>query len=315
MFRRATLRLTISYSAIQLLLFGAFALGIYFFVTGTFDFDGVEQNGGEAVNAAEQGFALLRTALLISTVVVVFVVPLSSWWMARAALLPIETSFERQRQFVDGASHELRTPLSVIQGELELALAAERRPDQYRAAMSSALEATASVIALTNDLLQLSRTNADEEMSGATTVDLGALFTRLAEDSAAGAEARGIDLGFVASAGVKVSGTPQLLARAVGNVIDNALKYSARGGRVTVDAGVVGAAVHLRVRDEGRGMSPQEVARAFDRFWRADAARTTAGHGLGLPLVRQIAEAHGGSVKLESSEGVGTVVTITLPRI
>lgn len=110
MFRRATVRLTVSYSLIQFLLFGVFALGIYFFVTGTFDLDGVEQDGEEAVNAAEQGFALLRTALLISTGVVLFVVPLSSWWMARAALRPIETSFERQRQFVDGASHELRTP-------------------------------------------------------------------------------------------------------------------------------------------------------------------------------------------------------------
>lgn len=315
MFRRATLRLTISYSLIQLLLFGVFALGIYFFVTGTFDLDGVEQNGEEAVNAAEQGFALLRTALLISTAVVVVVVPLSSWWMARAALKPIETSFERQRQFVDGASHELRTPLSVIQGELELALAAQRTPEQYRAAMSSALEATASVIALTNDLLQLSRTSADKEMSGATRVDLRALFTRLTEDSTAGALARGIDLSFVASAGLMVAGAPQLLARAVGNVIDNALKYSGRGGRVTVDASAAGATVHVRVQDEGRGMSPQEVARAFDSFWRADAARTTAGHGLGLPLVRQIVEAHGGSVKLESSAGVGTVVTITFPRV
>ncbi|MET3768635.1 signal transduction histidine kinase [Marisediminicola sp. UYEF4] len=89
-----------------------FAIGISIFVKGTFDFDAAEHDGEGAVIGAEQGFELLRTALLLFYACLLVAIPLSSWLMARAALKPIKASFERQQQFVDGASHEMRTPLA-----------------------------------------------------------------------------------------------------------------------------------------------------------------------------------------------------------
>jgi signal transduction histidine kinase len=315
MFRRATLRLTISYSLIQLGIFGAFAFGVYFFVTGTFDFDAAEHDGEDAVIAAEQGFALLRTALLISFGILVLVVPVASWLMARAALTPIEVSYDRQRQFVDGASHEMRTPLSVIQGELELALTGRRTPAQYRSAMTAALEATASLITLTNDLLELSRTSEPDQVPASTRIDLADLLRSVVAAASPAAEAREIRIVLVEPPEATATLAPELLTRAIGNVVDNAVKYSDIGSQVTVTAEVSESAITIDVSDDGDGMTATQLQRAFDRFWRADDARTTPGHGLGLPLVKQVVEAHGGTVDLRSTVGIGTQATIMMPRM
>ena len=135
-----------------------FAIGISIFVTGTFDFDAAEHDGEGAVIGAEQGFELLRTALLLFYACLLVAIPLSSWLMARAALKPIKASFERQQQFVDGASHEMRTPLSMIQAELELALTCSRTATNYQVAIATSLDAVNGLTRLADDLLRLSLT-------------------------------------------------------------------------------------------------------------------------------------------------------------
>ena len=156
-FRRAIRRLTAAYTVVQLVLFGAFALAVYFYVTGTFDFDTAEVQGEGGLASAEQGFTTLRDALVVIYGALLFVVPVSSWLMARAAMAPVRRSYELQQRFVDGASHEMRTPLAVIQGELELALTRSRTPVEYERAIRVAADATAGLVRLTNDLLLLSR--------------------------------------------------------------------------------------------------------------------------------------------------------------
>lgn len=310
-FRRALIRLTLTYTVVQLILFGAFALGIYSYVTGAFDFDAAEQEGQSSLDTAEQGFATLRAGLIWGYSALVVLLPVSSFLMARSALAPVERSYELQQKFVDGASHEFRTPLSVIQGELELALARSRTAAQYRAAIAAALEAAEGMTRLTSDLLLLTRGSVQEIEAAFEPVALHSLTRELAMAySSAQTRIQVNGLGeFV------VNGSPTLLRRAVANLLDNAAKFSGDNGTVDVSIEPTGKAVKLVVRDDGIGMTEQEAAHAFDRFWRAQDARSTPGFGLGLPLVKQIAEAHGGGVSIASKPGAGTSVTLTLPAV
>ncbi|WP_309617989.1 HAMP domain-containing sensor histidine kinase [Salinibacterium sp.] len=308
-FRRALVRLTLTYTLVQLILFGAFALGIYAFVVGTFDIDAAELDGEASRNVAEQGFANLRTGLITGYALLVVVLPVSSFVMARGALAPVRRSYELQQRFVDGASHEFRTPLSVIQGELELALSKSRTPAQYRAAMTVALEAAGGLTRLTNDLLLLTRADSGELEATFETVSLNDIVDRARE-------ALGVAATRVAireSEPVTVLGSPELLTRALANVMDNAVKFSGPSGPIEVSLSSTGRVASVLVRDDGPGMTDAESAHAFDRFWRAQEARSTPGYGLGLPLVRQILAAHHGRVSIASVVGVGTSVTVTLP--
>jgi signal transduction histidine kinase len=311
-FRQATIRLTVAYTVIQLGLFAVFAIGIYVFVTGTFDFDAAEHDGEGAVVAAEQGFELLRTALIIFYACLLVVIPLSSWLMAHAALKPIKASFERQQQFVDGASHEMRTPLSVIQGELELALTRSRSATEYQAAISTSLEAVNGLTRLADDLLKLSRMTEEDLAAGFAPVDVNAAVLGVvahAADDRTGGPVVQAHLG----PPCHVWGSDELISRAIGNVVDNARKFSDPAGVVGVTTTVAGETSVIQVRDEGLGMTADQVSHAFERFWRADDARATPGHGLGLALVKQIVDAHGGSVTLDSQYGHGTIVTLRFP--
>ena len=308
-FRRAILRLTVTYTVVQLLLFGAFALGIYAFVTGTFDFDVPELAGEAFIASAEQGFALLRNGLLVGYAVLVVVLPVSSYLMARGALAPVRRSYELQQRFVDGASHEFRSPLSVIQGELELALSRSRTPAQYRAAMTAALESVEGLTRLTNDLLLLTREDGDELEATFEPICLNTLARKIAPNHEA---ARRIAV--TESRDVIVDGSPELLTRALTNLVDNAAKFTDESGSIDIIISGTGRIAYIQVADNGIGMTDAESAHAFDRFWRAQDARTTPGFGLGLPLVKQILSAHKGKVSITSVPGSGTTVTLTLPE-
>lgn len=308
-FRRATLVLTAAFTAVQLLLFAAFAIGIYLFVSGTFDFDAVEADGNGAINAAERGFATLRTALLVSYCVLVVLVPLVSYLMARMALRPLRRSYELQQQFVDGASHELRSPLSVIQGELELVVSQRRTPDDYQAAITISLEAIEELTRLTNDLLLL--TQSDRPTRAIVTEEIPVDDIIRAAVDAQGPDAGRVRLDLQPLP--PVSASPSLLARALSNVIDNAMKFSPAGSPVTLRTRSEGGHTLIEVIDTGMGMRADEIRHAFERFWRSDSARTAHGHGLGLSLVRQIMLAHRGTASITSIPGTGTTITLTLP--
>lgn len=308
-FRRALIRLTVTYALVQLILFGAFALGIYAFVTGNFDFDAPENQGEEAVASAEQGFATLRTGLIAGYAILVVLLPLSSYLMARAALAPIRRSYELQQRFVDGASHEFRSPLSVIQGELELALTKSRTAAQYRTAIGKALEAGGGLTRLINDLLLLTRENTGELEATFEPVPLEELVQAAIRTHTSGA-AR---ITIAPSEPVTVFGSRELLARAVANIVDNAVKFTSPTDHIEISVSSTGKVAEVRVQDDGPGMSDAEIRHAFDRFWRAQDARSTPGFGLGLSLVQQISAAHHGKATITSARGAGTVVTITLP--
>jgi signal transduction histidine kinase len=311
-FRRATIRLTIAFTLIQLALFAIFAIALYSFVTGTFDFDAAEHDGEAEVMSAEQGFALLRNGIIICYAGLLVVVPALSWVMARAALLPIKASFERQQQFVDGASHEMRTPLSVIQGELELALTRPRSLREYQAAIERSLDAVAGMTRLTDDLLKLSRASKGDLEGVFAPVDVDEVIRAIVDAVPDSLHAR-VQVTMETAGSSAVWGSEELISRALGNIVDNAVKYADPSGVIRISRSVEGQNIVVSIHDDGPGMTEEQVSRAFERFWRADAARTTPGHGLGLALVEQIVKAHKGTVSLDSGPRGGTTVTVKFP--
>lgn len=310
-FRSAVRRLTVVYTVIQLLLFTGFGLGIYFFVTGTFDVDTVSSDGAAAIGAVERGFAQLRFGLVVAFIGVCFVAPIISYAMARAALRPLRANYERQQRFVDDASHEFRSPLSVIRGELELALSRRRSTEEYRLAIATTLDAAQGLIQLSDDLLFLA-TDAPKELREQFTdirlADVIATVVGMQPEHVRGRLSVHVDPGTL------VRGSSSLLARAVANLIDNAAKYSPDGA-ITVASVIGSGKTTVSVRDTGPGMSPQTMRHARERFWRNDSTAMVPGQGLGLALVEQIVDVHHGRMTIESVLGSGSTVSITLPVV
>jgi signal transduction histidine kinase len=167
---------------------------------------------------------------------------------------------------------------------------------------------------LVDDLLALARL--ESPVTGRLPVDLAALVRESGEEFAEAARARDVVLEAAAGERVVVVGDRETLKRAVGNLLDNAIRHSPAGGRVVLSADVNGEWASVRVADEGDGIAAEHHERIFDRFYRVDEARTRSagGSGLGLAIVRQIAEAHGGRVELTSAPGEGTNVALRLPK-
>jgi two-component system, OmpR family, sensor kinase len=226
-----------------------------------------------------------------------------------AMLGRLEDSLARERRFVADASHELRTPLALLQTELELALRHERTPGELEEALRSARDEVDRLSRLAEDLLVLARL--DEGQLPLRTEQLAApdLLNAVARrfDTRATAEGRELE---VESETVSLEGDRLRLEQALGNLVDNALRYGA--GTVRLEAVRSDGHVELRVADEGEGFAPELLLVAFDRFTRRDRARGDGAAGLGLAIVAAIARAHGGSARAANSPS-GPVVALTLP--
>ena len=230
-------------------------------------------------------------------------------------LARLDVTFRQIRQFSADASHELQTPLTILQGELEVALRAPRTPDEYRRVLTSALEESKRIARLVEGLLLLSRADAGVLRMDHQAVDLARLVAEVCEHSQVLAKARGVTLDLGALTPVTIQGDPQHLRRLLVNLVDNGLKYTLAGGRVTLALHQEGVWAVLRVADTGIGLAPEEQERIFQRFYRAPTAvsRDVEGSGLGLCIARSIVETHGGSIQVESAAGHGSIFTVRLP--
>lgn len=224
----------------------------------------------------------------------------------------LRQEIDRQRRFSADASHELRTPLALMTTNLDVSLRSPTVPESARPILESIREDAARLNRIVDDLLFLSRAEATGHVElAASEVDLLDLVVSAASRFKSAAEARGVV--------IEVTGTPvvatvdgHLLSQALGNLVDNAVKFSGSGSRVVIDVARVGGAC-IAVTDEGPGIPAADLEKVFERFYQVDSARRTGGSGLGLAIVRSIVRAHGGSVEVESDEGHGTCFTIRLP--
>ena len=228
----------------------------------------------------------------------------------------LEASFDGQRTFVRNASHELRTPLTASIGELQVLLARERDPDAYRVGVASVLHELQGLKGLINSLLDLAQADgAAAILTEEVRLDELLWEVRQGVDPAWRGRVR-VDLGILPDdpAELEIRGHRALLVRAVGNLVDNALKYSGPDQAVCLRLRCRAGRCRVRVADSGPGLDAQDLAQVFQPFFRAAGARGVAGHGVGLPLARRIAELHGGTLVLSSVPGRGTVAELRLGR-
>jgi len=227
----------------------------------------------------------------------------------------LEAAFRRQRQFTGDASHELRTPLTALKGQVEVALARPRDPDEYRAVLIVVNEEADRLIRLAGSLLALARADAGEIPLSREAISLGDAVAGAVEQVEPVASLRGISLVQEPGPDLVVQADESLLLQLLLNLLDNAIKYTPAGGDVRARWGVDGRSAYVTVSDTGIGIDAEHLPHVFERFYRVDQARTRAegGTGLGLAISLWIAEAHGGDISASSTPDRGSSFTIRLP--
>ena len=228
----------------------------------------------------------------------------------------LEDSFARLSRFSADIAHELRTPVNNIRGGSEVALARERPVGEYREALGSCLEESVRLSDLIESLLFLARSESPGEHLRREPLDIGALLADVRDYYDAAATEAGVTLTASGGAGLVAEVDKQLLQRAIENLTSNALAHTPPGGRVTLKARCDPEGIRIEIEDTGCGIPSDALPRVFDRFFRADPARSrdSGGAGLGLAIVRQIAVLHGGNVEIRSEPERGVLVTVTVPQ-
>jgi len=221
----------------------------------------------------------------------------------------LEATDEARRRLLADVSHELRTPLTVMQGTLEGMLDGLYPVDE--AHLAPVLEETRVLARLVEDLRTLSLSEAGSLRLYREPTDLAALLRDVAAGHQPAADAVGVTITVGGTGGpLLMDVDPARIRQVVGNLIANALRFTPAGGSIGVTVGSTDGGVVVGVRDTGTGMEPEALEHAFDRFYRSPGS---PGSGLGLPIARNLVEAHGGRIEIESSPGGGTQVRLTLP--
>jgi two-component system OmpR family sensor kinase len=230
----------------------------------------------------------------------------------------VRASQQAQRDFVANVSHELKTPLTSIQGFSQAIVdGAASDPASVRHAGNIIHDEAQRLRRLADDLLELARLDAGQITLQRAPCDLAAVLRACAERLALRAQEAGVtlDLSGVPAA-LPLTGDGDRLAQVFTNLLDNALQHTPAGGRVTLRAGAGQRGTVVQVTDTGKGIPAADLPRVFERFYQVDKsrARNGGGAGLGLAIVRELVQAHGGAVKVESTEGQGTTFTVILPK-
>jgi heavy metal sensor kinase len=228
----------------------------------------------------------------------------------------LDRSFETMRRFVADASHELRTPLAVIRGEADVALDHDRGPAEYKESLAVIQDEARRLTRLIDDLLNLARADAGHVSLHVEEFYVNDLLAECCRSIQTKAIAKKIDLECRCPEDVAYRGDQELIRRLMLNLIENAIRYTPEGGRVQVKAEDSTHELRIQVADTGIGIPPENATHVFERFYRGDQARSrqNGGFGLGLSIVKWIAESHNGSVELNSEPGLGSTFTVVLHR-
>jgi heavy metal sensor kinase len=224
----------------------------------------------------------------------------------------LEGAFLRERQFTADASHELRTPLTATQAIINVTREKRRSPEEYEKALDDIAFETERLRALTENLLYIARGEA-RQISRTEDVDLSELIMDVAEALSPLAEAKGLEFTLKINDGLVMVGDRDALIRLFANLIDNAVKFTDQG-KVEIQAEQKNPSeIRIQVRDTGKGISAEHLPHIFERFYRAQASRSTRGSGLGLAIVNEIVIAHQGNIQVTSQVDQGTCFQVDLP--
>jgi heavy metal sensor kinase len=227
----------------------------------------------------------------------------------------LQRAFEGQRRFVTDAAHELHTPLTALKGHLEVAFARNRSAQEYRETLIGNLASVDRLIHLCRSLVTLAKLSADDFRPPKQPVQVPKLLRDVVEELRVLADDRHIGLRIETAAVPDLLGNPEQLQRIFVNLIDNALRHTPPGGIVTATVNATPLDVLVSIADTGEGIASEHLPYIFDRFYRADQARSreSGGVGLGLAIVKEIVAGHGGEVVVKSEPNKGTLFTIRLP--
>jgi heavy metal sensor kinase len=227
----------------------------------------------------------------------------------------LQKAIEETRRFTADAAHELRTPLAVLRSGIEVALRSPRSAEDYRRALEAAVDESNRLAKLADQLLFLSRQDAGMTQIEREEVRLDALLKDVVDRFEIPAKESRLTLSIEPIEACSVCGDDVRLSQVFFNALDNAIKYTPQGGRITVRAHRAGPRVRVEVEDTGVGISPEHLGQVFKRFYRAEPQPNAArnGVGLGLAIAKSAVAAHGGEIWLESELGRGTVLSVELP--
>jgi two-component system, OmpR family, heavy metal sensor histidine kinase CusS len=233
-----------------------------------------------------------------------------------AMLARLEASVKRLTQFTADASHDLRTPIALIRASAELSLRRPRTEDQYRETLSRILATSEETTHLIENLLTLARADAGASELHFEDIDLVPRLERISEEAGILAAGKGIEVTSEFATGpIRVSADPAALERLLLIVVENAVKYTPNRGKIAMSLANGSGSARIEIRDSGIGISEKDLPHIFERFYRADQARSRepGGSGLGLAIARWIVDLHGGLIEAESKLGGGSVFKISLP--
>jgi two-component system heavy metal sensor histidine kinase CusS len=226
----------------------------------------------------------------------------------------LENSFARMSQFAADLAHELRTPIHNMMGEAEVALSAERKPDEYRSILESSLEEYERLSRMINEMLFLARAENPQQQIERVRLDAYREIEAVREFFDALTESRGVKV--ITQGRGDIDANPLLFRRAMTNLLSNALRHTPKGGQIVLSVeGADSDAVLVQVTDSGCGIRPEHLPRICDRLYCADRsnAQLSEQTGLGLSIVKSIVELHGGSMAIDSALGKGTTVLMRFP--
>ena len=227
----------------------------------------------------------------------------------------LQAAFEQQRRFAADASHELRTPLAAIIGQIDVATERARDAESYHNTLLNVRDQTQRLARLSNDLLFLARSDTQAQPALAEPLDLSDLLPAIVAQIQPLAQTRGQTIDFRPEGALPMRGNEDDLIRLFLNLLDNAIRYTPEGGRISIACRLQRDSLSVSVSDTGPGIAPEHLPYVFERFFRADRARNRAhgGSGLGLAIAQTIAQAHGGRIIVESRLGAGSTFTALLP--
>lgn len=256
--------------------------------------------------------------LVIAIAVTLGLVMLTGYWLTEKATKPVELSVVRLKQFTADASHELRGPLTAIRASLDVL---RNHPERIHAKDISKIEVIANstdrMTHLVKDLLFLARTDSNslENSKEWVTISLNRLLSELMEWLDPVAKEKQVLLSYHDLSEVSIKGNQEQIMRLFSNLLENAINYTPKSGQVTVWVNRVKNLAQVKIEDTGVGIAPENLPYVFDRFWRADEARSRkgGGTGLGLSIAQAIAQVHQGKITVHSQPKVGSCFEVSLP--